>query len=1568
LPVAFSRRYQFDRWAAPGENGHRPAWMKGPLSDWDVDLPHLHGRFPLAPQQSTNRGWQTGVPGQRCSVATKALAAPTVNSGYIPEDYWYGNYLYMPGKGDQELVFIENTSQIKAQGGYVYRWGTKDGWYFSCLPTTANGIEGEAFLAHSPDGMKYWFNQFAGTIRSTDTADMRDGLRSGEVRILLTRAEDRFGNYVVYEYASDSDAKLLSITASDGRRLTMTYSGPHVKTVSDGIRTWTYTYGDWQLGAVADGTGFLWHVQQPDGSKWTYQTTYAPGLIELDSSTCGTGPSWIFAGDMIFQATHPSGAKGKFVFNNRRHSRTYVPKACRIYTSPPYSVKEYIPLSFSTISLTRKEITGPGIGPRIWQWSYETVAARYDSQCGGNSCPTSRSVSIIRPDGSLLRQHFGIMYGYNDGLLLSSEILANDGLTVVSQRNYSYQFSPIGQSYESGYGSRFRTYADPRVAYVQPRIVNTIIQNGATFEWRVAQCGQSPCLDAFARPTSFASSNSLGYSRTDRLEYHDDTVAWSLGHVKRRINLDTGMVESEIIYNGQSLPWRNYVFGKLRNAYTYYADGTIASIVDGASNTMTLSDWKRGIPQFIRHPATPESPTGATESATVSGEGWITSTTNEVGARTCYGYDTMGRLASITYPSETQLGVCDTSRWNQTTIATEFITTPEHGIAAGHWRTSTGTGGGYVNVYYDAMLRPVLEESLDLNNIAGTLSQVVKRYDSSGRLSFQSYPTNNVDNAWDITQGVRTFYDALDRTVRVEQDSELGTLATTTEYLSGLQVRTTNPRGLQTTTSFMAWDQPGYDLPILSQQPEGKTIQIGRHPQFGWPLALTQRNAANTLSQTRRYVYDGNAQMCKTIEPETGATVTGYDAAGNPAWSASGLTGGDYTNALNCSDAAAAASGRVVNRVYDPRNRVSQLQFPDGRGNQVLTYTPDGLTASITTYNDPNNATAVVNAYNYNYRRILTGESVSQPGWYTWGIGYGYNANAHLSLHTYPTGLTVDYAPNNLGQPTKAGTYASGAQYYPNGGLKQFTYGNGIVHSMTQNARQLPQRVTSSGGVLDYRYYYDQNGNPEHIANELVNGYDPRDRWMIYDGLDRLTDAGSASFGGDHWHRFTYDALDNMKSWKLAGVKDYADYGYDPQNRLTNIRNTAGATVVGLDYDPQGNLSNKNGQGYDFDYANRLRMVAGKEAYRYDGLGRRVQTTMTDGSQTTLWQYSQAGQMLFSSKWNGSTYLNHTTQENVYLGGSLIATIDHDWPSNAITAVKYQHTDALGSPVAVTNTLGQVIERNDYEPYGAIIGKPTHSGIGYTGHVMDGATGLTYMQQRYYDQSIGRFLSVDPVTANSGSGVNFNRYWYADANPYGRIDPDGRQSCGSNNVGSDVCDLPVTATSAIAGFVKAIVRPVAQQKALVDVPVGLSTRDKSAVRVVNNAINKASVRVQNSGDTVAIRSWNSTTWRWDPDNNVFANDPDVAAFVRPSDPTTITIGRRFAEFSDASMTFTYHGATFKGGAAGMLFGVLHEFGHVHSSGVGVPGSNQREELANKIAYNLMQPRDRADINCQAVCR
>lgn len=106
--------------------------------------------------------------------------------------------------------------------------------------------------------------------------------------------------------------------------------------------------------------------------------------------------------------------------------------------------------------------------------------------------------------------------------------------------------------------------------------------------------------------------------------------------------------------------------------------------------------------------------------------------------------------------------------------------------------------------------------------------------------------------------------------------------------------------------------------------------------------------------------------------------------------------------------------------------------------------------------------------------------------------------------------------------------------------------------------------------------------------------------------------------------------------------------------------------------------------------------------------------------------------------------------------------------------VEYIHTDALGSPVAVSNASGVVIERTLYEPYGATIGAEPLDAPGFAGHVSDSYTGLSYMQQRYMDPQLGSFLSVDPVTAEAGDPRHFNRYAYAYNNPYKFVDPDGR--------------------------------------------------------------------------------------------------------------------------------------------------------------------------------------------------
>ena len=113
--------------------------------------------------------------------------------------------------------------------------------------------------------------------------------------------------------------------------------------------------------------------------------------------------------------------------------------------------------------------------------------------------------------------------------------------------------------------------------------------------------------------------------------------------------------------------------------------------------------------------------------------------------------------------------------------------------------------------------------------------------------------------------------------------------------------------------------------------------------------------------------------------------------------------------------------------------------------------------------------------------------------------------------------------------------------------------------------------------------------------------------------------------------------------------------------------------------------------------------------------------------------------------------------------------------SAAAQNVTYIHTDALGSPVLETNAQAQVVRQVDYRAYGMEVMDAPRPGPGYTGHYRDVGTGLVYMQQRYYDPVIGRFLSVDPVPTDVTNGDAFNRFRYASNNPFRFIDPDGRK-------------------------------------------------------------------------------------------------------------------------------------------------------------------------------------------------
>ena len=130
------------------------------------------------------------------------------------------------------------------------------------------------------------------------------------------------------------------------------------------------------------------------------------------------------------------------------------------------------------------------------------------------------------------------------------------------------------------------------------------------------------------------------------------------------------------------------------------------------------------------------------------------------------------------------------------------------------------------------------------------------------------------------------------------------------------------------------------------------------------------------------------------------------------------------------------------------------------------------------------------------------------------------------------------------------------------------------------------------------------------------------------------------------------------------------------------------------------------------------------------------------------------------------------TTNYIYLNNQMIAR--HQ--GNAIT---YLVTDRLGTPIAEADTAGNVTQRFSYDPYGGLTAGVSQQQPGFTGHVNDPESGLTYMQARYYDPN-GHMISPDPIYPVAGDVFSFNRYSYADNNPSINTDPTGMYPRGPN--------------------------------------------------------------------------------------------------------------------------------------------------------------------------------------------
>ncbi len=132
--------------------------------------------------------------------------------------------------------------------------------------------------------------------------------------------------------------------------------------------------------------------------------------------------------------------------------------------------------------------------------------------------------------------------------------------------------------------------------------------------------------------------------------------------------------------------------------------------------------------------------------------------------------------------------------------------------------------------------------------------------------------------------------------------------------------------------------------------------------------------------------------------------------------------------------------------------------------------------------------------------------------------------------------------------------------------------------------------------------------------------------------------------------------------------------------------------------------------------------------YAYDGLGRRVESV--EGSTTTFYAYLGT-ETLYEKTGSVST-------DYVYANGLRIARLSG-------TSISYYHTDHLGSTRLVSSSTRSITFSTSYQPFGTDNGTPTGSeSYKFTGKPYSTATGLYYYGARWYDPSVGRFVSADP--------------------------------------------------------------------------------------------------------------------------------------------------------------------------------------------------------------------------------
>ena len=535
--------------------------------------------------------------------------------------------------------------------------------------------------------------------------------------------------------------------------------------------------------------------------------------------------------------------------------------------------------------------------------------------------------------------------------------------------------------------------------------------------------------------------------------------------------------------------------------------------------------------------------------------------------------------------------------------------------------------------------------------------------------------------------------------------------------------------------------------------------------------------ADNDFSVTR-YNYNHLNQMISMNDPTGKTIVYQYDLVGNLI---------QQTDRMNLTTSFA----------YDGFNNLLQKSVTKDGSAYSTSYTYD-ITGSRKTMTDSTGVTG----YTYDDLGRLTMESA--PGGITKGYAYDANGNRKTFVLKQSGAVKISQSYlydqlNRLKNLYSDGALTASYTYDANGNRDTLTYNQaGVTTDYDYNLANKLTMLTNSRGATqlskyEYTYFYD--GNQASKRETAPSGV--RNTSYVYDGLGRLK---QESVGGQTT-AYTYDDFGNRSTMVVTGIPAPYNvaYSYDHNNRLLTETKTQGEVdeITRYGYDNNGNQIykakeilqpiNPSEQESISAYVLGESEDSDVTLLTYDGFNQLIQ--VIEGTNTLRYTYNADG--LRASKtvngtttkhiWDGSQIaleLNAAgAVTNKYIRGINLVAAD-----NTAGARSYYVYNGHGDTVQLTGASGNVIKSYEYDAFGNELNIDNNDTnvFRYAGEYFDKETGTIYLRARYYDPTIGRFITEDSVWGNANDPLSLNLYTYCYNNPINLLDPDGNSPTAGN--------------------------------------------------------------------------------------------------------------------------------------------------------------------------------------------